>query len=144
TVESELLLLVDVPRGGRLFDQVAEWPFIFDEATARFHAAQLLLALQAILAGGIVYVDLRPDVLWVDARGHLVLYDAALLIEGGWHGGAAYRDDLAISPYQPPEVVRPQPDRPPTASCVLWSFGCILHQMLGGQPPFDDDGTPSG
>lgn len=47
----------------------------FDEATARFYAANVLVALGELHAQGIIYRDLKPENLLIDAAGYVKLTD---------------------------------------------------------------------
>ena len=47
----------------------------FDEATAMFYAANVLLALEHLHIHGVVYRDLKPENLLLDTQGYIKIAD---------------------------------------------------------------------
>lgn len=52
--------------------------FCFDEETAKFYVAELLLGIQYLHTNNIIYRDLKPDNLLFDIDGHLRFIDFGL------------------------------------------------------------------
>lgn len=50
----------------------------FDEQTVKHYAAEILLALEALHKEKIIYRDLKPDNIVLDAEGHALLTDFGL------------------------------------------------------------------
>jgi serine/threonine protein kinase len=96
---------------------------------------ELLDALEAAHAAGLVHLDLRPGNVLVTADGRARLAGVGL---------ATLRRDLgAGSPgadrsYLAPEQLRGDPVGPPAD---LWSLGTILWLAVEGEPPFAGEGT---
>lgn len=60
--------------GGELFHHL-DLEGSFDEATAMFYAANVLLALEFLHSKGIVYRDLKPENLLLDLTGYIKVAD---------------------------------------------------------------------
>ena len=60
--------------GGELFNHLKQ-ERMFSEEKARIYGAEILLALECLHANNIIYRDLKPENVLVDADGHLKLID---------------------------------------------------------------------
>ena len=77
----KLYLVLDYCPGGELFFHLS--PFRrFPKRVARFYAAKLLLALGHLHKCGIIYRDLKPENVLLDAEGHVKLGDFGLAKAG--------------------------------------------------------------
>ena len=80
--KTHFILVQEYMPGGDLFGRLAQSSSL-DEATAMFYTASVILGLQELHAHDIIYRDLKPENLLLDATGHLRLADfgfAKLLI----------------------------------------------------------------
>jgi serine/threonine protein kinase len=95
---------------------------------------QLLAALRAVHAAGVVHCDVKPANLLLD-DGRLVLIDFGIAAAGGDHPGGRDEPDVVVgSPaYMAPEVVRGETPGPPAD---LWSLGATLYTAVEGRAPF--------
>lgn len=124
-----LYMLMDWVPGGELFHYI-DVHHSFDEATARFFAANVVLTLEHLHAKGIVYRDLKPENLVLEASGYLKLADFGF----AKHIGSSKAFTICGTPdYQAPEVIM----RRGATRCVdFWAIGVLIYEMLVGEPPF--------
>ncbi|KAF8158465.1 kinase-like domain-containing protein [Crassisporium funariophilum] len=133
---------------------------------AQFYAAQLVLAIQCLHKTGIVHRDIKPDNIFLDERGHLVLADLGLAeniatFEGGEEMMAQFPvwmdarnkggDDfplLWVSGVNPLNTrgiagtfwyTAPEMFRYERYSFGVdyWSVGVIYHELITGHIPFN-------
>src|SRR4029453_16524462 len=102
-------------------------------------------------ARGIVHRDLKPANIKVtpDTRVKVLDFGLALALNGGGGDPAAAPSAaagttgsldgtlLGTPAYMSPEQAR---GRPVDARTDIWSFGCVLYEMLTGAPAFGGDG----
>lgn len=129
----------------------------------RFYAAELILAISHLHSLNVLYRDIKPHNVMIDARGHLILIDFGLSKQEISHPRGAL--SLVGTPdYSAPEVLRtgvqqieahnrkkkkqsrqPKPmDDPTMASTHIgygkaadwWSLGIMIYEMLAGKPTF--------
>lgn len=117
--------------------------------SAKFYAAELLLAMEGIHRKRIIHRDLKPQNCLLDKNMHLLIGDfgsAKLLGEHDEEERLAQSDErnendrrnsfVGTCLYVSPEVLN---NKPSQFSSDLFSYGCILFQFLSGHPPFGND-----
>lgn len=138
-----LYLLLDYVPGGELFSYLRKFRR-FDEPTARFYAAEIVLVLEFLheQQDGVAYRDLKPENLLLDGEGHIKLVDfgfAKRLGRGAGAGGdgsgrALETYTLCGTPeYLAPEVIH---NKGHTTSVDWWALGILIYEFLTGYPPF--------
>ncbi|EFY93026.1 serine/threonine-protein kinase PRKX [Metarhizium acridum CQMa 102] len=82
-----LYMLLDYVPGGELFSYLRKFRR-FDEATAQFYAAEIVLVLEYLheQQGGVAYRDLKPENLLLDKDGHIKLVDFGFAKRLGYKG----------------------------------------------------------
>lgn len=110
-------------RRGRL-----AWESVVDDAL------QIASALEYAHQQGFVHAALAPDKILVAADGPLKILD----FRENRFQNAAFQSSSGLSPqsalYAAPEQFGPSPQITP--KCDLYALGCILFEMLTGEPPF--------
>lgn len=104
----------------------------FSEYRARLYISEVVLALEELHKRNIVYRDLKPDNVILDAEGHAMLTDFGLSKEevSDEHLTSSFCGSIA---YLAPEVL----GRQAHGKAVDWYLlGVLLYEMLMGQPPY--------
>ncbi len=140
-------LVLELVDGPTLADRIARGPIPLEEALTI--ARQLAEAVEAAHEKGIIHRDLKPANIKIGRDGVVKVLDFGLAKV--WDG--APQSDLSGSPrltatglgertllgtpaYMSPEQARGQSlDR----RTDIWSFGCVLYEMLTGRAPFAGD-----
>jgi len=136
-------LVLELVDGPTLADRIARGPLALDEALTI--ARQIADALEAAHEKGIIHRDLKPANIKITGNGVVKVLDFGLAKV--WDG--ASQPDLAASPrltatdigerilgtpaYMSPEQAR---GKPVDKRTDIWSFGCVLYEMLTGRQAF--------
>lgn len=131
-----LYMVLDYVPGGELFSYLRKFRR-FDEPTARFYAAEIVLVLQYLHEdqGGVAYRDLKPENLLLDADGHIKFVDFGFAKRLGNQGDRPVETyTLCGTPeYLAPEVIH---NKGHTAAVDWWALGILVYEFLTGYPPF--------
>ncbi|XP_046660362.1 putative 3-phosphoinositide-dependent protein kinase 2 isoform X2 [Homalodisca vitripennis] len=110
---------------------------------ARFYAAELVVALEHLRRVNVIHRDLKPENILLDENMHVLVTDfGCAKIVHRPQSGTDSDDESARSrrnsfvgtaQYISPELLT---DKNASFSSDLWALGCIIYQMLTGQPPF--------
>lgn len=130
-----LFLVTEFCAGGDLFEFMNRRVAPLDEQSARFLAAQILLALGHLHSLGIVYRDLKLENILVDEDGHARLADFGLTKVLRQPDGSLCRTATfcGTREYVAPEMLRGDAY---DTSLDMWTFGILLYEMLSGRTPF--------
>lgn len=115
---------------------------------ARFYAAQLLVAIENIHKNKVIHRDLKPQNCLLDKNMHLLVADfgsARLIDEEERETNNSQGDEKHIRKasfvgtclYVSPEILI---NKPAQYTSDLFSYGCIVYQLLCGLPPFGSNG----
>lgn len=106
----------------------------FDEKEARFICACVLEAFDHLHSKGIIYRDLKPENLLIDANGYIKLTDFGFAKQMTPRGKTF---TFAGTPeYVGPEIVL---NRGHDRAVDYWAFGCFVFEMLTGRTPYRTD-----
>jgi serine/threonine protein kinase len=75
--DKKLFFVMDYCPGGELFFYISQIGR-FKEQSAKFYAANVLLALECLHSNGIIYRDLKPENILIDSDGYAKLTDFGL------------------------------------------------------------------
>jgi hypothetical protein len=125
--DNYLYVFLEFCSGGELFTRLRLGTM--SDASAAFYVAEVALALKSLLANQIVYRDIKPENIVLDAAGHVRLIDfgfAKRISSRSW-------SICGTIEYLAPEVVM---GRGGGFAADWWALGCMAFEMLTGRSPF--------
>lgn len=126
-----LYMSLEYVPGGELFAHLRN-AGRFTNVVASFYACEVVSVLDYLHSQSIVYRDLKPENLLLDATGHVKFTDfgfAKSLVDRTW--------TLCGTPeYLAPEVIQ---SKGHNMAVDWWALGILIYEMLVGYPPFYDE-----
>ncbi len=138
-VGSELFMVMELAEGmsmeAMLRQRQANGLGLFPVESVLRIAKQACSGLAAAHAIGVVHRDIKPSNLMVSARGHLTIVDfgIARLLEDNSPRLTAPTQTIGSPLYMSPEQTM---GIDVDGRSDLYSFGCVLYELLAGRPPF--------
>jgi tRNA A-37 threonylcarbamoyl transferase component Bud32 len=138
-VGSELFMVMELAEGmsmaAMLRQRQANGLGMFPVESVLRIAKQACSGLAAAHAIGVVHRDIKPSNLMVSARGHLTIVDfgIARLLEDNSPRLTAQDETVGTLLYMSPEQAA---GIDVDGRSDLYSFGCVLYELLAGRPPF--------
>jgi RAC serine/threonine-protein kinase len=128
----KLYFVLDYCAGGELFFHLGKLGK-FPEHRTRFYAAEIILAISYVHSLDIIYRDLKPENVLLDASGHIRLTDFGLSKEGISSSSSGANSFCGTPEYLAPEILNRQGHG---RAVDWWSLGALTYEMLTGLPPF--------
>jgi len=139
--EGTRFLVLELVEGASLQERLADGPLPLESALRV--SCQIAAALVVAHGEGIVHRDLKPANVMLTEDGRAKVLDFGIAKEVGASRGDAPTEqatDITVAgaligtvPYMSPEQARGEPAG---ASSDIWSFGCVLYELLTGRPAF--------
>lgn len=132
--QNNLYFLLEPSLGGELFTVLRSYTF-FKENVAQFFAAGVVVAFEYMHSKDVIYRDLKPENLLLDAKGYLKVTDF------GFAKVLTVKDNRTFTlcgtpDYLAPEVVSGQGHG---KGVDWWTLGILIYEMLASEPPFYDE-----
>ena len=103
------------------------------------YAIQMCDALQYAHERGVIHRDIKPSNILMTKQGQLKLSDFGLVTVVTGRRLTASGRTLGTVEYMSPEQIRGKP--PLNNRSDLYALGCVIHEMLIGQPPYSGENT---
>ena len=130
--QEKLYMVMDFCAGGELFFHLSRYRR-FPERVAKFFAAELTLALEHLHSRDVIYRDLKPENVFLQANGHIKLGDFGLA-KSGVHDASSGATSMCGTPeYMAPEVLNKSGHG---KTVDWWGLGMLTYEMLTGLPPW--------
>jgi len=128
-----LFMVLDYCAGGELFFHLQR-KRRFPEEDARFYICEILLGLEYMHSQGILYRDLKPENVLLDADGHVRLTDFGLSKEAAAEEvqSALFQSFVGTVLYLSPEMLRKESHG---FAIDFYCLGCLVYILLTGSLP---------
>ena len=132
--DGQYFLVMPLLSGRSLADRLHEIQSALPVSDALVVARDVLEALDHAHQQGIIHRDVKPSNILLDRDGHASLTDFGIALSLGRRRVTLTRASLGTPHYMSPEQIR----SPKTVDhrTDVYSFGCVLYEMLTGRPPF--------
>lgn len=138
--EDSIHMLMRLVPYGELWDRLhiededGNWTSGLTEDAAKFYSISIADTLNFIHSKGIIYRDLKPENVLIDADGYPVIAD---------FGCSKFCPDKAYTFVGTPNYVAPEmiTNAGHNRGVDIWAFGVILYEMVSGEHPFFFEGV---
>ncbi|XP_046759938.1 death-associated protein kinase 2 isoform X3 [Gallus gallus] len=137
TCRAEMVLVLELMRGGELFDFIAEKEMLSEEEAIEF-LEQILLGVQYLHGRRIAHFDLKPENIMLQEKDvpkpqiKIIDFGLAQKLEDG----VIFKSLCGTPQYIAPEVINYEPL---SSATDMWSIGVITYILLSGLSPFQGE-----
>lgn len=135
--EARLFVVMEYIQGRDLAYYIYQLGQEFSEDRARFHCAEVVLALRFLHRQGVVHRDVKLENIILDQHGHCKILDFSMSKELNRCDYLRTATFCGSPPYVSPEMIKKCEYG---FSIDWWAFGVMVYEMLLGEPPFGDRG----
>lgn len=130
---TDIFLVMEYINGGELFYYIKHYGR-FEINFVLFFASEILMALKFLHEKNIIYRDLKPENILINGDGHIKLAD---------FGFATRMEDNLYLICGTPEYMAPEKllGNGDTKETDYWSLGCLIYEMVCGNPPYYNKNT---
>merc|ERR1719401_1270321 len=132
---TRLCMLMELATGGDLHGAIRLIPTALTRRQAQFYTGSLVIAIEALWDRNIVYRDLKPENVMLDAQGYLKIIDFGVSKKLGERESRTFTM-VGTPHYMAPEVMR---GHGYGTEVDLWSLGVLLFEFVCGYLPFADE-----
>jgi serine/threonine protein kinase len=123
---------MDYCPGGELFNLLNKKEKLSEEET-KFYVANIVLAFEELHTQDIIYRDLKPENLLIDADGYLKVTDFGLSLDKIDGQRKRAKSFCGTAEYLSPEIVE---TRTYGKANDWWQLGNLIYELLSGRCPF--------
>eukprot|EP01004_Peranema_trichophorum_P002305 NODE_1374_length_1985_cov_45.942535_g1163_i0.p1 GENE.NODE_1374_length_1985_cov_45.942535_g1163_i0~~NODE_1374_length_1985_cov_45.942535_g1163_i0.p1 ORF type:complete len:462 (-),score=71.81 NODE_1374_length_1985_cov_45.942535_g1163_i0:545-1930(-) len=129
--KQRIYLVLDLLPGGELFFHLKNAEY-FSETRSKLYAAEIASALEHLHSLGVIYRDLKPENVVLDAGGHAMLTDMGLA-KTQMNPNVQTYTFCGTPEYIAPEILKGTGHN---KGVDWWALGTLIFEMLTGLPPF--------
>mmetsp|Transcript_81961 Transcript_81961/g.265538 ORF Transcript_81961/g.265538 Transcript_81961/m.265538 type:complete len:1106 (+) Transcript_81961:97-3414(+) len=134
--QKSVYILMELVTGGQLLDRGGTNVETLNRKQAQFCISSLALILEALHERGIVYRDLKPENVMLDAQGYLKLVDFGIAKKLSETEPRTYTM-IGTLFYIAPELIH---GRGYGLEVDIWALGVMMYELVCGSLPFGDSG----
>eukprot|EP00009_Paramoeba_aestuarina_P006555 CAMPEP_0201508824 /NCGR_PEP_ID=MMETSP0161_2-20130828/2054_1 /ASSEMBLY_ACC=CAM_ASM_000251 /TAXON_ID=180227 /ORGANISM="Neoparamoeba aestuarina, Strain SoJaBio B1-5/56/2" /LENGTH=643 /DNA_ID=CAMNT_0047903595 /DNA_START=39 /DNA_END=1970 /DNA_ORIENTATION=- len=131
--DRELLLVMELAKGGELFDHIVAQGGAYPEEKAQKIVKQLFTAIDYLHDQNIVHRDIKPENILLKSKDSLDVKIADFGLAKIFDEAAMLQTACGSPEYVAPEILMEQKYGKPVD---VWSIGVIAYIVLSGYPPF--------